>query len=148
MSYKGKSEPSAEVTFEEDHSAENLSRCPGYRVFAYPVGAVDYETLVRCEDSHPHQIQLKIVDGIAREIPAYPFAATLETETNCIARASRKEKASTVHAESPPAREALESLQELVGKLQKTKVQAKRKPYLGRKHTAEQIHQQGLHLVP
>ena len=44
--------------------------------------------------------------------------------------------------------EAIRVMRAIVARVRGDKLRKERKPYRGREHTPEQIHEQGLHLVP
>lgn len=67
------------VRYEEDWSADNQDRCPGYRVMEYHLGEIRYETLVKCEYAHPHREMIRIDHGRER-VPAFGWASSLLTE--------------------------------------------------------------------
>lgn len=79
--------------FEEDRSWENQARCPGFRLVTLEKLAGPQETLVRCIDPHPHQVILRIVQGLygeeRHEERRYPWVTNLASEPEARASAAR-----------------------------------------------------------
>ncbi len=66
------------ATYDQDWSDENQDRCPGYRYMAYEIAGEPYQTMIRCELTHPHQYVIKQPGN--ERVPLYPYIKDLATE--------------------------------------------------------------------
>ena len=92
MKEKGERIAPPKVEFRALYNGENEHYCPGYRSVDYKRGTTPYSAIVRCTASHGHRVKLKLLDGIAHEIPLYHWICELQSEEQLRQRVAGDER--------------------------------------------------------
>ena len=92
MKEKGERIAPPKVEFKALYNGENEHLCPGYRSVDYKRGTTPYSAIVRCTASHGHRVKLKLLDGIAHEIPLYHWICELQSEEQLRQRVAGDER--------------------------------------------------------
>lgn len=116
---KSKSAAPVRAEYEQDWGDENQAKCPGYSMLAYEIAGEPYETMVRCDSSHPHQEIVKVTPGHRDRLSIATMSpiSGLATEKEALwAIRNRQKRAKKEHKSS------LAGVQELRAQLERSRL--------------------------